>query len=389
MLGLNRKEKQIQLNLADWVMMELKRGLPEPEPFMSDFYFRSLETLATRLGPLAARPHCKIGLSVVDLNALVAVHAVQMLDASNYRAWTRAKNLPSWQRTLFQRALVIGTTMLLQSHYITQAQGSQRWSPFLHQGQEFFSEGVPKRFASNIMISGIRLEQGFFQHLFPEAVTGYGDPMAGLAALDSFSAPPDPENPMVSSLRRGLRKVILRYALDQSFEMKRWLMDWYPAVLAELPERGIRTEDGEEEEDTETKQETVAASGPQVAAMIRAGIEEGVLGASCPKAPFHAFDGVACVVWPVGVDSICHHVRGLQGDDLREMFIQEGWVYTEDGAPMVERVGFGEDRGGSKKIKATVMMAPLTDAGKQALIPAQGIPDNPNLLQLDPENENA
>ena len=395
-----KKEEDLPA-LKDWVLAELKQMVPEPEPALSKFYLASIRRFQKWSGPMAVRRGCPKGLTAVEVNTLVALHAMQLLEASNFRAWTRARNLNQFQRVTFQRALVLGAAFGMDGNYFSLPAESRRWAPFEEDAEDLFRGETPKRFGSNIRVDPMRIEQAVFHHLFPGAAAGYGDTMAGFAAIDSFCAPPDPDNPIVLSLRRALRKAMIRYNIQPTFEAQRWMMEWHPALLADLGARDLDGLEGEEMAQTEPdttddqfgpqkeadpalpqkwKGEVGGKIGIQVATLIKAGMEEGKITASCPKAPFHGMRGHPCVVWPAGLKNLAHHMRTVDADVIEKVFLEEGWVEVDDdGRPEISEVIFAARKGDGLVKRASANMAVLTSKGREALLPGAKIPDNPVL----------
>ncbi len=112
---------------TDWVELEFKRLCPEPKDKQQAFYLAAAKRVIDWLGPLADRPGCALSLNQVEVNLLVACHATQMLEASNYRAWTASRNLIYFQRAIFKRSLVLGLGQLFRDCYYIHSSENTRW----------------------------------------------------------------------------------------------------------------------------------------------------------------------------------------------------------------------------------------------------------------------
>jgi hypothetical protein len=157
-----------------------------------------------------------------------------------------------------------------------------------------------------------------------------------------------------------------------------------------LPPEGDDTEEasGEEAADSpaQESEDLVAESkADRVARIVASSVTNGDIQVSCRGAPFHAMSGIPCVVWDVGVRNLANKLETVSESELLAMFSDKGWVHVDETGTVASELAWfvAEGSDGVKKRRATVTLAPLTETGKNALLPKGGIPDNPALALPD------
>lgn len=408
-----RKRLEV-MQVTPWVLQELRNLFPEDRKRQESYYLHHAHTALQWFGPLASRPNMPDGLNHVEVLLLFAGHGMQILGASNYRAWTAAKNLLHFQRMLYLRSLVIGAGTYPSNSALLHPSGGATWGPFHDNGADFFGKMMPRRKESNALVPASRIEQAVFHHLFPGALTDNPDAMAGLAAIGSFDTPSDRVNPIVASLRRAIKKCLLKYRISPGPVLEPWLHSWYPTVLDEIDETDLPAADtmeivqaaeagerqaaseieygeapiADEEQARPTRDEATVESA-QVAGKIRRLLEEGKLTMSSPGSPVHGFRGVPVLVWPAGLKHLAGALGIRDPEALTAVFLEHDWIELVDDRVAPDWVVFAPKEGGRRVAKAKVQVVPLSRQGVESLLPDGGVPDNPAMAlpeEVEPES---
>lgn len=384
------KKSTISDNWSPWVLQELRQRIPENRARQDAFYLPCAQKALEWFGPLSRRPGFADNTSHIEVLLLFAAHGMENLNTSNFRAWSSAQSLLDYQRMLFIRTLVIGAGTYSSRNVLLHPTRNEGWNPIRGGAGKFFGNHPPRRRRSNAYIPSSHIEQAVFHNLFGDVLRDpEHDSMATMAAIGAFDAPSDPFNPIVGSMRRGIRKAIQMYQMAPGSLIAAWIEEWAPGLLdgvdlTELPDAGddvVEEIDGPEE----AVAQPALPRAKTVAGAIQAAIGNSAVHVSRPGAPIHAMSGTPLVIWPLGLEALAA-CAGLGGAaELEAVMADNGWIHlTDAGDPVVGDFAFvGPSQRRRKAILANVKAVPLTDQGAKALLPEGRVADNPKMMLLD------
>lgn len=375
-----RKTKDEAYKPEAWVYEEFHHLCPDGEKLERTYYLSLARRIAGWLGPLN-RPVATKAPTLVDTILLIAGHGMQIMEGANFRAWTAYQNLLEMQRALYLRALVIGAGTFTARHVLTRKRDHKRWTPLTENGVDFFGVEMPVKARSKVTIGSAEMEQAVFYRLFGDELIGLTDRMAMLAVVDAFRNAVDDGNPITSSLRRGLRKALLKYQILPTGALGEWVREWHPRLANEL---AVRVENGEMLADEDQLAELRRMSpAKRIATSVRTAFARGEIKISCPGAPFHGVEGRSHVVWPAGLETLAQNEGWIDAGELAEVFEENKWVeVSESGEVSVRRYDVVGEQKGETVRKARLKLARLAPEGVAALF-GKDVPENPT---IDPES---
>ena len=377
---IGRKIKGEAYAPTDWVYREFHHLCPEGEAVEKQFYLNVAGRVAHWLGPLN-RPVASNAPALMDVLLLVAGHSMQIMEGANFRAWTAYYNLVEMQRAVFLRSMLLGAGTFTARHVLERKSDGKRWTPLIESGGDFFGKEMPARSRSKVTIGAIEMEQAIFHKLLGEELMGMKDRMAMLAAIGSFDNNSDDGNPVTSSLKRGLRKALLKYQVVPTGSLGEWLGAWHPELSGEL---AARVESGEmvvDAEQLETLRQMPSAQ--RLATSIGSAVEAGKIKVSCPGAPFHGISGQSYLVWPAAFGKLADEMGWVSATEIEKIFREERWLEFESSGDLKTwRFDVVGEKNGKKVRKARMRLVPLTAEGVKELF-GEGLPRNST---IDPDS---
>lgn len=188
---------------------------PERRDLFEAAYVSAFDRVARCLGPALCESrvpgsvHREQPVSHTQLALTVASQTLFILNAdSSYRAWQQGQSseiTALWSRTAWRYALTLPVGYVV-SHHSVRINANTSWNPALEDFAEFASGPAFDVLDSARTLAAPSLAFATYHRLFPNDLPA--EPMLGFALADAFSAAPNPDNPLASSLRRALQKVI-------------------------------------------------------------------------------------------------------------------------------------------------------------------------------------
>ena len=402
----------MNLTYDDIVAFARRNTYQQLEVFEKD-YMADLQSSLDCLGPALSKSRTGLGNASQipdcvphdELTMLIAGEAISQLDIANFRAWSDCEVGYSlrlkWEHILWRYTMTYPIGFLCARTSVKRSKSESSWSPAIVDLPSYAPKDQFLLEFSDRHIDGATISYGTYLRLFSgdESSTS---PMINLALSDAFAYKPNPDNPLVISLRRALKKRVVH---NQGMPLPFWWAFAINTLLAhdntvtpvathfirdQRPARPVSVRTVSVESPTVASTVTTqtrsgnASAADAIAALCRELYSSGELKVNGARADFHVTRGVLHAVYPLLFDKLATSMAkdSIDRDAIVSLFLQSGLLHDPvRGSSGYERYGF-LPAGAEKPVGTTKLLRLSADSHRLLLSPTVQLEDNPDIVRL-------
>ena len=402
----------MNLTYDDIVAFARRNTYQQREVFEND-YIADFQSALKCLGPALSKSRTGLGNASQipdcvphdELTMLIAGEAISQLDIANYRAWSDGEVGYSlrleWEHILWRYTVTYPIGFLCARTWVKRSKSESSWSPAIVDLPSYAPRDQFLLEFSDRHIDGATISYGTYLRLFSGDESSKS-PMINMALSDAFAYKPNPDNPLVISLRRALKK---RVVGNQGMALPFWWAFAINALLAHdntvtpVATHFIRDQrpagpvsvrpvpvNAPTVDSTVTAQASSgdASAADAIVARCRELYSSGELKVNGAGADFHVTEGILHAVYPLLFDKLATSMAkdSIDRDLIVSLFQQSGLLHAPDrGAEGYDRYGF-LPAGAEKPVGTTKLLRLFADSHRLLLSPSFRLEDNPDIVRL-------